>query len=300
MQRTCKDWLLATRPWSFPASFIPVLAVAAYLSYRPGAPLNWPVLMLAIVMMVLFQVAGNLIGDYFDHIKGVDQPGSLNQVRHIQSGKFTPQEIRAFGHVALAAAALTGLALLGLSDWRLIWLGACAVASAAGYFWLKSHALGDLDIFLCYAILPAVGVSYLGTGHFLPHVLLVCLPFGLLTVAILHINNTRDIQSDQRAGVLSLAGLIGARASIILYFVEIIVPYALVLAYAASGLTPWSTLATWLTAPLALPLLRCAAAARRAPDMAPVIASADQRTAQLQLAFGLLYAAGFFLGGAWA
>ena len=87
-KRGLKDWFVATRPWSFPASVVPVLVVAAWLFWQSstvgGYVTDWWCAPLALLMLVLMQASGNLIGDYYDHIRGIDLPGSLNGVRHIQ------------------------------------------------------------------------------------------------------------------------------------------------------------------------------------------------------------------------
>lgn len=297
--RTCKDWIIATRPWSFSASFVPVLAIGAWLAWyasRNGGDVDGPNLALTLVMMVLFQAAGNLISDYYDHVRGVDLDGSLNQVRDIQSGKFTPRELLVYGYCVLAAATVLGGILLFRTDWKLVWLGAVAVFSATCYMWLKAHVLGDLTILLCYSILPAAGASCVGTGSLNPLVIPVCLPFGLLTVAILHINNTRDIRNDRRAGVLSFAGWIGGEASKWVYIAEILTPFLLVAIFCPLAWTPWCCLLTWLTLPLAWPLVRQVAAIR--PEEDEAIALLDRKTAMLQLSFGLLYALSFLIAAA--
>lgn len=295
--RNLKDWVIATRPWSFPASFIPVLAIGAFLtdynSRNGGGPVDWIPLLIAVVMMVVFQAAGNLISDYYDHVRGVDQADSLNQVRAIQSGTFTPRELLFYGYCVLAAGAMIGVILLFLTSWKLIWLGVAAILSVIFYMWLKAHVLSGLTILFCYSILPAIGASYVGTGSLVPLVIPVSLPFGLLTVAILHANNTRDIQGDRRAGVLTFAASIGDRASRWIYAAEVATPYVLVLVFALVDWIPWWTLLTWLTVPLALPLVRTMVSIP--PEDAEAIATIDQKTARLQLAFGLLYTISFFL-----
>lgn len=125
-KKTFKDWLIATRPWSFPASSMPVVVTMAYLFYK-GIGTNWTNGWLALAMMILFQAAGNLVSDYSDHIKGVDRPGSLNGVRHIQSGKFTPKEIYHFGLILTAVAAVIGVIILFRSSYEVCWMGIVGV-----------------------------------------------------------------------------------------------------------------------------------------------------------------------------
>lgn len=295
-KRTLKDWIIATRPWSFTASSIPVLAITAYLFYvcrAEGVVGNWWNAVLAFPMMVIFQAAGNLISDYYDHLYLVDLEGSLNGVRHIQSGKFTPAEVHHFGLALLGVAAVFGAGILWCSNWHYAWLGLLGVVLAAFYPWIKYHAMGDVDIALCYAFLPAIGISLIVLGTLRMEVLWLCLPFGLLTVAILHANNTRDICNDSRAGITTLPILIGGHASKWIYIAEVILPYVLIALFVLlDQLHAWVFI-TYLTLPLAIKNVYTMYMAEPQAD-AP-IATLDQQTAALQLIFGLLFTVSFVL-----
>ena len=295
-KRTLKDWIIATRPWSFPASFIPVLATGAYLYFKYGSitkVFHWENLILALLMMMLFQAGGNLFSDYYDYQKKVDLPDSLNGVRHIQSGKFTPKEIRNFGIILLCLAISIGIILLFISGFYLIWIGLVGMLMAFFYAYIKYHALGDLEILLCYALLPAIGTSYIAIDRLCPEVIWICLPFGLLTVAILHANNTRDIRNDSRAKITTVPILIGARPSQWIYLAEVITPYILIVLFIILKEIPLLSLITLLTFPMALKNIKQMMTAT--PNNEQELIGLDQSTAQLQLAFGLLYTLPFIV-----
>lgn len=296
-KRTLKDWVLATRPWSFPASLVPVVVIAAWLYWQSivqgGTTLDWWCAPLALVMLVLMQAAGNLIGDYYDHIRGIDLPGSLNGVRHIQSGKFQPREILRFGYACLAVSILLGLLILSRCGWQAAWLGAAGILLVVAYPWLKAHALGDLDILLGYALLPALGVGYAVGGEWMWVPLVVSLPVGLITVSILQANNTRDILNDSRAGIVTLSIRLGGRTSQRLYALENAVSYLLIPALCLAHLLPWWSMITWLSVPLAWH--NAGTMLKAQPLAEQPIATLDQHTAQTQMTFGLLYALSFLL-----
>lgn len=89
-KRTLADWFLATRPWSYPASTMPVALVLAYY-FADGVavdPVNagW-----ALVNIVIFHAAGNVWSDYFDFRYGVDNQNTLG-VRQLVDGKFLARE----------------------------------------------------------------------------------------------------------------------------------------------------------------------------------------------------------------
>ena len=294
--RTLKDWIIASRPWSFTASLIPVIAISSYIFYQSrlhGWQCDWTNAFLSLPMLIFLQAAGNLIGDYYDHIRGVDLPGSLNQVRHIQSGKFQPKEILHYGYWMLFVAAMLGLLIVYRSSFSVIWLGIAGLLMVVFYPWLKFHALGDLDVLLGYALLPALGVSFVVTGVYHWEVLLLSLPFGLLTVAILQANNTRDILNDSRAGITTLSINLGGRRSQLLYAYELLIPYILVPIYMVTGLLSLPAIVVYLTIPLALKRVKIMLQAE--PLAEEPIGGLDQQTAQLQMIFGLLFTVSFIV-----
>lgn len=295
--RTFKDWVIAVRPWSFPASVIPVLTSLGYLYFlsknQSGETFDWVNGWLTFPMLMILHAGGNLVSDYFDHIKGVDLPGSLNGVRHIQSGKFQPKTILHYGWTLLFIGALLGLVILWRSSWEAVWIGVAALALPLLYPWMKSHALGDLDILLCFAMLPSIGVGYVVTGHYHWEMLFYCLSYGLLTVSILHANNTRDIENDRRAGLHTLCGLIGSRASQYLYLVLLALPYTIVILLVVLGIWPLWSLLVLITLPLAWKNVRLMFSVN--PVQEQDIPTLDKQSAQLQMTFGLLLALSFVI-----
>lgn len=296
-KRTIKDWIVATRPWSFPASVTPILVMTAYLffySRTTGVEMNWINAVLSFILLVLLHAGGNLISDYYDHIKGVDKVNGPNGVTWIHAGIFSPKEILHYGYVLLSVAAVVGIALLLNSSINGIWLGVVGLILTSCYPWLKSHALGDLDVLLGFALLPSIGLCFVVSGSYHWETLLLSLPFGLITVAILHANNTRDIENDLGAGLNTLSISLGVKACQILYLVLLLIPYILIAIYFVQGLVPaWSFL-PYLTIPIA---------AKNCRQMLPrnneelQIPSLDQQTAQLQMLFGILYTISFIIAG---
>ena len=300
--RTLKNWVIAVRPWSFTTSSVAVLVTVAYLFYLSstgavgvGGDVDWLNAALCLPLLMILHAGGNLVSDYYDFVKGVDGPDCVNGVTWIRSGLFSPKEILHYGRALLAAGSLIGLVILVRSDFSAIWIGVLGLLLPLFYYVLKAHVLGDLDILLCFALLPGIGTCYVATGDYHPEMLLYSLPFGLHIVAILHANNTRDIASDRKVGLKTICGKVGARASQWIYFAEIVLPYLLVVLFCLLCGLGWWLLITFLSLPVAVHNLKAMMGRGNVENGA--IMRLDQSTAQFQFLFGLLYALGFVLGG---
>lgn len=293
-----KNWIIATRPWALPASVMPILIMWAYLysqSDNGAAHINWLNALLCLPLLSIVHSGGNMVSDYFDFTWGVDTKACSNGVTWIHDGTFRPKEILRYGLVLVALAVTIGVFLLYNSSWSGWWIGLAGVLLALVYPWMKSHHLGDINILVGFALLPALGTFFVAVGAYDPQSLLMILPIGLITVAILHANNTRDVETDHQAGLGTITTSVSLMNAKAIYTFEIFAPYALAVLYVILLGQPWTLLAVVLTLPLALRNVRTMI---QAEDDLPYrgIQRLDQTTAQLQMAFGLLYALGFFLG----
>lgn len=293
--RTLKDWIIATRPWSFPASITPIVVTTAYLYWQSrvcGFGMNWTNAVLSFLLLVILHASSNLIGDYYDYIKGVDKVNGPNGVTWIFSGKFTPGQVLHYGYALVAISALIGIVILLNSSAMGIWLGVAGILLVTCYFWMKSHAMGDIAVILGFAFLPSVGVSFVTTGEWHFETMLISITYGLITVAILHANNTRDIDNDAEAGLTTFCIAIGTKASQAMYLVQIIIPYLLIPVFCLYGLIPAWSMLTWLTIPVAVKNCRQMMVSVNGNLQIPTL---DQTTAQLQMMFGIMLFASFII-----
>ena len=285
---TLKEWIIATRPWSFPASTMPVLVTMVWL-WNEGIMESWTLGIMALVNIVLVHAAGNVWSDYFDFKKGVDAPDTYG-VRILTDGQFTPREVLVLSLTLQVLAVGMGLLMVWLTGLPLLWLGLAGIALSLCYPPLKYAALGDLVIMACYALLPMLGMTFICSGEFEPNVLWLAVPVGSITVAILHANNLRDIETDRRASIHTFAMLTGRPFAAAMYVFELVLPYGWLLATAFFGLVnPWALVA-FITLPIALRNCRTVMAYRTGGIKA--VARLDEATAQLQLAFSLSLVAG--------
>ena len=160
---------------------------------------------------------------------------------------------------------------------------------------LKYRALGDVVIFLAYALLPTLGTCYVATGVVDWNVLWIALPVGLITVAILHANNTRDMRTDARAEIQTLAMKLGGKASMYVYCAEVLFPFGWIAGLIAAGTLPLWTL---LVMPALVPAIGNVRVVSRFPGKGEsAIAGLDEMTAKLQLLFSLLFTLSFVVAG---
>ena len=292
-KHTVKEWIAAVRPWSFPASAMPVTVTLGYLftAYRD---VNWMNGLWALLNIIVFHAAGNTWSDWFDYRKGVDAEDTFG-ARTLTSGSFSPKEILVLSLSLLAAASAAGIGLWLRTGMPLLYIGIAGALCSVLYPLLKYHALGDLVIFAAYALLPMLGTVYAGTSAVDAHVLLLAVPVGSITVAILHCNNLRDIRTDSRAGIRTFAMEIGPKASVLIYCLEVLMPFIWIAVCVACGAIPVWCMLSWIAA---VPAVRNASVSvRYLGDGASSISGLDEATAKLQMAFSLLLTAGLVVSG---
>ena len=288
-KHTPGEWMIALRPWSLPASAMPIIVTLAFLFWK-GADMNWFHGIWALVGMILFHLTGNTWSDYFDYKKKVDADDTFG-AKTLTTGMFKPGEIKGLAIGLLIASVLCGTGLALVTGLPLLWIGLAGAALTLLYPFLKYNALGDLDILLTFAFLPTLGTSYAVTGAIDWSVLLIALPVGLITDGILHSNNTRDVRTDDRAGITTMAMVLGRKAAAWVYALEMICPFVWVGVCSIIGLMPIHTVIIFLTLPIAL---GCAKTMTNSIDSGiEIIADMDVRTANLQLLFSALLTAAF-------
>ena len=285
-----KEWIIAVRPWSTPASAMPIITTLAFLFWK-GAEINWIYGVWALAGMILFHYAGNVWSDWFDYRKKVDADDTFG-AKTLTTGMFTPKEIMGLAIGLLVASVACGLGLAAMTGLPLLWIGLAGAVCTVLYPLLKYNALGDLDILLTFAFLPTIGTSYAATGAIDWNVFLIALPVGLITDGILHCNNTRDIATDKRAGINTMAMWLGTKAAARLYAFEMVFPYIWVGICSIIGLLPLHTIIIFLTLPIAL---ACASTMKKSigQETSMLLGDLDVRTANLQMMFSVLLSISF-------
>ena len=297
MKRSFKEWFAVTRYWSFPVSTMPVIVTFAWLFSRGEIPCEFKpylVLILSLLGVMLLHAAGNVMSDYFDYKTGVDNENAF-AVPNLVFKKFESKEYLRFSIILFILGIAAGIAVTLLSGPGLLIIGAVAVLLTMLYSFLKYHALGDLDIFIIFGVLTVLGAAYALTGTFRPDALILAIPVGIITVSVLHANNTYDTNSDRAAGIKTFGMLIGLKASAILYCIYMVIPFACIIAYVIAGLMHPLALLCLLAAIPAFKNLKKAATYKTAGLEAML--GLDQGSAKLQMAFSMLLSIGLILAG---
>jgi 1,4-dihydroxy-2-naphthoate octaprenyltransferase len=296
-----KKWLTAARPWSWPASTMPVIfgtSLAVVIGRALLAPFRF---LLALLAMVILHSAANMLSDVFDFRRGLDRdvtPVSGAIVRGWLSGK----EVAAASAVLFVIGSALGLWLVAITGTVLLVIGIIGVLIGAFYAFLKYHAFGDLAVFLNFGILGSLGAWVVQTKEFSWIPIVWTVPMAMLVVAILHANNWRDTISDTERRVKTFASILQDKGSLIYYGVLIFGSMAIIFGLMVVPRLnpkylppmPWTFIIILIALPRALHLWG-RARRRRNPRQPLDFIILDGATAQYNLVFGLLCTAALWL-----
>ncbi len=287
-------WVLAARPKTLPAALSPVI-VGTALAFADGG-LAWLPALAAGLGALLLQILSNFANDYSDFFRGADTPDRLGPVRVTSAGLIAPADLRkAIGGV-IALTVIVGLYLVWVGGWPILAIGVAAIVAALAYtggpFPFGYYGLGELFVFLFFGVAAVCGTYYVQTLTLTSAVVTASFAVGALVTAILVVNNYRDIDTDRRAGKRTLAVRLGRRGTQIEYAALLAVAFvAPLVLWLGEDAGAWVLIA-WLTAPLAVQLVRTLWRATDGPTLNRTLAG----TARLGLLFSLLLAAGIILG----
>lgn len=250
-----RAWVIAARPATLSAAFIPV-AVGTALAYLAGGFRLWPALA-ALGGASAIQIATNFANDVFDFEKGADTEERVGPVRAAQAGLLTPRQLYAGMVVAFGLATLLGLYLVTVAGPAIVVIGVLSILSGIAYtggpFPLAYHGLGDVFVMVFFGFVAVGGTVFVQTGHVPLEAFIAALPVGGLATNILVVNNVRDRHTDVKVGKRTLAVRFGKGPSVAQYTLLLGLAYAVPIFF-AWHLTSFAPLAPLLTLPLAFAL----------------------------------------------
>jgi 1,4-dihydroxy-2-naphthoate octaprenyltransferase len=293
MAPSLRSWVWAIRPFTLPASVVPVL-VGTALAFRDGQFDGWR-FVLTLVGSMLVQVGTNLVDEYTDHEKGGSQGKLLAPYKVIALGLLSAQAVRAGAVLSFAVATGIGLYLVFVTSWAL--LLCCAVSLLVAYSYsagpkpLGNMGLGQPLVFIFMGFLMVMATYYVQTTTLTSQALLAALPVACLVTSILVVNDLRDIDEDRQTGKITPISRFGARFGLRTYLLLVAGAYLSVLIWVMVKPAVFPMLLVLLALPQAYTTTRLL----RFGGTRATLNQALRSSARLHLQFGVLLALGLVL-----
>jgi len=212
-------WIDAMRPRTLPLAIASIVMGSALAA--AWKPFSWPVAILCVLTAVLLQILSNLANDFGDSQHGADHGQRQGPMRAVQSGAVSSKRMLVAMAITALLSVISGLALIWIAFGTnsreyfilFILLGALAIVAAIAYTaGVRPYGyagLGDLSVLVFFGWVGVMGSYFLQTQRFDWAIMLPATASGLLAVAVLNVNNIRDIDSDRQAGKRTIPVRIG-------------------------------------------------------------------------------------------
>ncbi|MBA4144436.1 MAG: 1,4-dihydroxy-2-naphthoate octaprenyltransferase [Cytophaga sp.] len=267
-----QSWLSAFRLRTLPLS-LSCIGMAGFLAAAAQA-FDGMIFFMCCLTTIFLQVLSNLANDYGDSVNGADHAGRKGPQRAVQSGAITALQMKKAVGVLITLCLASGSTLLFVSfGWDVnallffFALGLLSIAAAIAYTVGRKPygyiGLGDVSVLIFFGLVGVMGSLYLFTKQVAWDTALPALSCGLFSIAVLNINNVRDIDSDRQAGKFSIPVRIGKqKAAIYHWFLLMAGLMASVVYVVLNYQSPWQFLFL-LTSPL---LIRIGLAVAKKPS----------------------------------
>ncbi len=270
-------WILAARPKTLSASVVPVLVGTALVR-----SIHWIIFLCTLFGAVLIQIGTNLVNDALDFKHGADTAERLGPLRVTQAGLLKADVVLTGAYVCFSLAALCGIPLIIRAGWPLLVIGVASIVAAYAYtggpYPLAYHGLGELFVLLFFGLIAVGGSYYVQRLELDRNAILAGFAVGFLAVALLAINNLRDVQNDRASNKKTLVVRFGEKFGRIEITLSVVLPFIL---------APFITWIPLAALPLALFLILSVQRAKATElNRSLVMAGA------LQWTFGILFVIG--------
>ena len=234
-------WILAARLRTLPAAIAPVLLGWSICDNRHlGAAFA------ALMGAILIQIATNFANDYFDFINGADNDERIGPTRATQAGLIAPSQMKwAFILTFTMTLPIIGY-LTFRGGWPIVWIGVASIASGILYTGgpkpLGYMGLGDIFVFIFFGPVAVAGTEYVQSLTLSSNALILGSACGLLSTAILVVNNLRDRETDAVVGKNTLAVRFGETFVRIEYSLCFLMTLAIVVYFGVQKNGAWLSL----------------------------------------------------------
>ncbi len=283
------NWVAGARPRTLPAAVVPVVVASA--AARAMGHFVWDRAALALVVSLAIQVATNYANDYSDGKRGTDD-ARVGPMRLVASKAASPKAVLSAAMGSFALAGVAGVILAILSSPYLLVVGAAALL--AGWFYTGGKrpygylGLGELFVFVFFGLVAVMGTYFVQVGRIDLFSAAISIPVGFLAVALLVINNLRDIANDAKSEKMTLAVRLGEHRTRMLYVALVVLA-----PLGSLALFGWRHFAVLGVAALyfAVRPIRMVNSGKSGRDLVAVLAL----TGRLQIIFGVLLSLGILL-----
>lgn len=287
-------WWRLMRPHTLTASFVPVFIGTAMALFHNQ--LHIPLFIAMLTASVLIQAATNMINEYFDYVRGLDNEHSVGIGGTIVRDGVSPRTVRNLAILFYLFAVAIGVYICMESSWWVAAAGSLSILVSylysAGPIPISSTPLGELFSGLFMGPVIIMITYYIQTKMLTMDFILLSISVGLLIGAINLSNNIRDLDGDKEHGRKTLAILLGRPRAIKLLAAIFTAAFVITIALVLLGIvTPWVLLVIF-SIPKAVQAVRQFQGKTLPYEMMPAMRS----TAQLNTIFGLLLAAGLVIG----
>ena len=288
-----KIWFLASRPKTLWAGIAPVI-IGSALAFGDGK-FHLMSAFAALVASLLIQIATNFSNDYYDFIHGADTKERIGPTRITQSGLVKPRIVKIAFILTFFLAFIIGLYLIWRGGWPILTIGILSIILGilytGGPYPLGYHGLGDIVVLIFFGPVAVGGTYYVQALEITPVVLIAGLSPGLLSMALLTVNNLRDIHTDRKAGKRTMAVRFGEFFTRMEYLISItfacLIPAILFLIKADH---PYALATTFVFIP-AIPSIYSIFMKQIGPDLNHILAN----TGKLLLLYSVVFSIGWIL-----
>jgi len=217
-----KNFIKAARLRTLPLSISGII-LGGFLAMSDGL-FNGVIFSLALITTIGFQVISNFANDYGDGVKGTDAI-RIGEERMVSSGKISPMQMKKAIMISVILTIIFALFLIyesfGLSNFGysvlFFILGIVSVVAAIKYtvgnLAYGYSGFGDVFVFLFFGLLSVLGSYFLFTKEIYFLLTLPAISIGLLSTAVLNLNNMRDYQNDKKSKKNTIVVKIGLKAA---------------------------------------------------------------------------------------